>query len=154
MPKLTELYLANNNIGSLMGIEGLPSLKILHLRHNKIEKIEEEGLGELPSLEYLNLRTNKIADLENLFRLFTQFSTVKRVNFLNCPVEMGYSSMNIFMSDVLAKNPAITRFCKIDVLEKHKLEAVFLAKYKWNKAEEARKIKEEEDKAKEGQEEG
>ena len=50
MPKLEELYLSNNNISSLIGLEGVPELKKLHLRHNKIEKIEEEGLPELPAL--------------------------------------------------------------------------------------------------------
>jgi Leucine-rich repeat (LRR) protein len=53
-----------------VGIENVPSLKKLHLRHNKIEKIEEEGLPDLPALEYLNLRTNKIGTMDDLSRLF------------------------------------------------------------------------------------
>jgi Leucine-rich repeat (LRR) protein len=77
MPKLEELWASNNNIASLVGLDGVPALKKLHLRHNKIEKIEEEGLPDLQALEYLNLRTNKIADLENLFRLFAAFPAVK-----------------------------------------------------------------------------
>jgi Leucine-rich repeat (LRR) protein len=60
MPRLEELYVQNNSVSSLVGLEGVPALKKLHLRHNKIEKIEEEGLPELPALEFLNLRTNKI----------------------------------------------------------------------------------------------
>jgi len=148
MPKLEELFLANNNISSLVGLEGLSALKVLHVRHNKIEKIEEEGIAEIPTLEVLNLRTNKIADLENLFRLFTVYPSVKKLNFLNCPVELSYSSMNLFLADVLAKNPAITRFCKVDVNDKHKLEAVYLAKYKFEKAEVERKKLEEEERLK------
>ena len=50
MPKLEELYASNNMISTLIGGEGLVSLKILHLRHNKIDKIEEEGVPEFPSL--------------------------------------------------------------------------------------------------------
>jgi Leucine-rich repeat (LRR) protein len=77
MPKLEELYIANNNISSLVGLDGVPNLKRLHIRHNKIEKIEEEGLPELAMLEYLNLRTNKVNDLDNLFRLFAAFGSLK-----------------------------------------------------------------------------
>jgi len=69
MPKLEELYLASNNLTNLNGYEGLPSLKKLHLRRNKIEKIDDE-IPELPALEYLNLRSNKIPNMENLAKLF------------------------------------------------------------------------------------
>ena len=148
MPRLEELYLSNNNISSMIGIEGVPVLKKLHLRHNKIEKIEEEGLPELPALEYLNLRTNKLAAMEDLFRLFGAFATIKDINVLNCPIELEFSSMNIFIGDVLAKNPMLSRFCKISVTDKHKLEAVYLAQYKWTKEEEERKRVEEEERKK------
>jgi len=50
MPKLEELYASNNMITTLTGGDGLVSLKKLHLRHNKIDKIEEEGVPEFPSL--------------------------------------------------------------------------------------------------------
>ena len=84
MPKLESLYLANNSVSTLTGCEGLTSLKFLHLRSNKIEKIEEE-LPELPALEYLNLRSNKIPDLENMLRLFTTYgATLKDLNVINC----------------------------------------------------------------------
>ena len=64
MPKLEELYLANNLISSFNGWEGgLPALKRLHLRRNKIKVFEEE-LSELPELEYLNIRHNEIETLE------------------------------------------------------------------------------------------
>jgi Leucine-rich repeat (LRR) protein len=53
----------------MTGLDAVPSLKILNLRHNKIEKIDEE-LVPLEALESLNLRTNKIPDMENLVRLF------------------------------------------------------------------------------------
>ena len=157
MPKLEELYLANNSITSLTGFDGLPALRKLHLRHNKIEKIEEEGVPELPALEYLNLRTNKIAAMEDVVRIINHpgFPSLKMINFLNCPIELSYSSMNMFIADVLFKNPAITRFCKVDVTDKHKLEAVHLAKYKWGKSEEERlRLEEEERKKAEAEGEG
>ena len=68
MPKLEELYLASNNLSALNGYEGLPALRKLHLRRNKIEKIDDE-IPELPALEYLNLRSNKIPNMENLVKL-------------------------------------------------------------------------------------
>jgi Leucine-rich repeat (LRR) protein len=148
MPKLEELYIANNNISSLIGIEGVPALKKLHLRHNKIEKIEEEGLPELPALEYLNMRTNKVANIEDLSRLFPAFPTIKDLNILNCPLELEYSSMNMLIADVLAKNPTIQKFCKVTITDKTRLEAVYLAKYKWTKSEEERKKLEEEERKK------
>jgi len=144
MPKLQELYLANNNLTQLTGYEGLPGLKVLHLRRNKIEKIEDE-LPELPALEYLNLRSNKVPDLENLFKLF-QYAALRDLSVMNCPVELGFSSMNLFVAEVLIKNPTIKRFCKVEVTDANKLEAVFLAQHKWNKAEEERKRLEAEEK--------
>ena len=143
MPKLEELYLGNNSISSLSGYDGLPALKKLHLRRNKIEKIEEEGVPELPALEYLNLRSNKVKDspsinFEHMVRLFGYFPTLKDLNVINCQVELGYSSMNILIAEVLEKNPKISRFCKVEITDAHRLEAVYLAKYKWTKAEEQR----------------
>lgn len=152
LPKCQELYISNNAIVSLTGLDGMASLRVLHVRHNKIEKVEEEGIAEIPTLETLNLRTNKIPDLDNLFRLFAAYPNVKNLNLLNCPVELAYSSMNLFLADVLAKKPDIKRFCKVDVNDKNKLEAVYLAKYKWEKAEAERKKLEEEERRKAEQE--
>ena len=59
MPKLEELYLQGNAVSSITGYDGLPELRKLNLRRNKIEKIEEE-LPPLEKLEYLNLRKNNI----------------------------------------------------------------------------------------------
>jgi len=85
MPKLEELYLYENSISTLVGIEGVPALKKLHLRHNKIEKIEEE-MPPLEKLEYLNLRANKIGSMEHLERLYA-FATLTDLSVINNPVE-------------------------------------------------------------------
>ena len=77
-------------------------------------------------------------------RLF-QFTTLKDLNVINCPVELGYSSINIFIASVLVKNPTIKRFCKVEITDTNKLEAVYLAQHEWLKAEEERKRKEEEE---------
>lgn len=76
--------------------------------------------------------------MEHVIRLFGFFPTLKDLNVLNCKVELGYSSMNIFIAEVLEKNPKIARLCKVEITDAHRLEAVYLAKYKWQKAEEKR----------------
>jgi hypothetical protein len=46
---------------------------------------------------------------------------------LGCPVERIPSSFNLLLAEVLIKNPKIKRFCKVEVTDQHKLEAVYLA---------------------------
>lgn len=70
MAKLEELYMAQNLISILTGWENLPSLRKLHLRKNKIEKVPEEEMPDLPALEYINLRRNNIENLEVIVKLF------------------------------------------------------------------------------------
>ena len=77
-------------------------LKKLHLRSNKIDKIEEE-LPELPSLTYINLRRNKIPSMEVLGRLF-QFPNLTDINVIKNPVEQDASSFEVIMADVLRKS--------------------------------------------------
>jgi len=88
MPKLTELYLQNNAIASLVGVEGLPALKKLNLRHNKLEKVEDEVPFEemYPALEYLNLRTNKIPGMDDVVKLI-RFPALLDLNLINNPCE-------------------------------------------------------------------
>ena len=105
MPKLLELYLANNQIAALNGYDGLTALKKLHLRHNKIEKIEEE-MPELPALEYLNLRTNKLPAMDDVYKLL-QFPNLVDINVINCPCELAFSSMNIMVGKILQKKTAM-----------------------------------------------
>ena len=101
----------------------------------------------MPALEYLNLRSNKIDNMENLVKLF-QFTTLKDLNVYNCPVERSFSSMNIFVAEILIKNPKLSRFCKVDITDAHKLEAVFLGKYQFAEAEKKRLALEEEERLK------
>lgn len=125
----------------------MPALKKLHLRHNKIEKIEEE-MPELPALEYLNLRTNKLPGMDDVERLLTVFPALIDINVINCPVELAFSSMNIMVGKILPKKTAMKRFCKVDITDQHRLEAVYLSKYDWTKKEEERKRLEEEERIK------
>jgi len=105
MARLEELYMASNSISNLNGWESLPVLKKLHLRRNKVEKIEEE-LPELPAIEYINLRSNKIPNLEVLERLYV-FETLQDINVMNNPVESNATSFNLLIAEVLIKNPKV-----------------------------------------------
>jgi Leucine-rich repeat (LRR) protein len=146
MPKLEELYLENNAVTSLAGYDNLPSLRKLHLRKNKVEKIEEE-LPELASLQYLNLRSNKIPSLEQLVKLFA-YPALTDINVLSCPVERNASSLNLLIAELLIVNPKVKRFCKVEIQDAHKLEAVYLSRYRWEKSEEERIRREEEERRK------
>ena len=138
MPKLEELYMATNLITTLNGWENLPSLKKLHLRKNKIDKIPEEEMPDLPALEYINLRRNNIEKLDVLVRLF-QFKALTDINVLNNPIDTNSSSRELLFAQVLHKNPGIKRFNKAPVTEKNLLQAVHYGKYKFEKDEEERK---------------
>ena len=155
MPKLEECYLANNNIASLEGYADLPALKKLHLRRNKIAKFPEE-MVELPALEYLNLRSNQIENMEGILKLFTTFTTLNNLNVINTPVELSFSSMNVFLAELMQSQPKTKRFCKVEVTDARRLEAVFLGKYKFNKRDQERIAAEEKAKAEAaaGEEEG
>lgn len=91
MPKLERLFMANNLLTALAGWESLPMLKVLHLRRNKIEKIDEE-LPPLDELTQINLRSNNIKELETALRVF-QFPKVEDINILNNPCDTDMSSM-------------------------------------------------------------
>jgi hypothetical protein len=138
--------MANNAVTVLSGWEGMPALKKLHLRRNKIEKIDEE-LPPLENLEYINLRANKIPNMETLEKLFKN-PLLRDISVLNNPVEQNSSSFNILVAEVLIKNPKIKRFCKLEISETNQLEAVNLKKFKWIKSEEERKRKAAEEAAK------
>ena len=86
MPKLEELYIESNVIGSILGYETMPKLRRFHLRKNKIEKFEDE-LPPHEGLVYLNLRGNKVPSLDQVERLYTTFPNMTDVNIIGNPVE-------------------------------------------------------------------
>lgn len=73
-PKLDSLYLAGNKIRSLLGIEMLVNLRILHVRNNPIKYLNG-FVPELVKLQYLNLRNCKVAKLKQIKKLRVCFST-------------------------------------------------------------------------------
>jgi len=64
---LQELYLAENKIEKIEGLEKLTSLHTLHLRSNAISSLD--GFASLTALKYLNLRDNQISEYSELVKL-------------------------------------------------------------------------------------
>jgi len=104
--------MANNAVTVLGGWEGMPALKRLHLRRNKVEKVQEEDFVPLEQLEYLNLRANKIPSME-VFEKLLKNPVCFDISVLNNPVEQNCSSFNVLMADVLSRQPKMVRFCKV-----------------------------------------
>lgn len=142
LPALESLDLANNAIAALGGYEGLDALKSLNLEGTKIDKIEEE-CPPLPALESINLSSTRISNIENLKNIF-QFEQLSSLNIEDTPVENNASSFNMFLAELLNLSPKLATYCEKDVTDQNKYEAVYLAKYRFEKKEEERKRKEEE----------
>ncbi|NXK40000.1 LRC23 protein, partial [Piprites chloris] len=68
LPKLKKLYLAQTNIRSLEGLEGLEELETLHLRDNKLETLDGFS-SSMKCLQYLNLRNNGIGSFQEVEKL-------------------------------------------------------------------------------------
>lgn len=79
--------------------------------------------------------------MERLFK----FEKLTDINVLNNPVEQNATSFNIFVADAVSRRPQITRFCKVEITEANRLEAVYLKEWRWTKSEEERKKKEKEE---------
>ncbi|KAL6261003.1 hypothetical protein P5V15_008530 [Pogonomyrmex californicus] len=67
-PTLTRLFLAENQIEKIEGLDALVNLRTLHLRHNKLANLD--GFTKrCHSLKYLNLRNNEISRISELEKL-------------------------------------------------------------------------------------
>ncbi|CAH3891090.1 unnamed protein product [Pieris brassicae] len=67
-PNLDSLYLAGNKITSLLGIERLKNLRILHVRNNPIKLLNGFD-SEHKKLQYVNLRNCKVSTLKQVKKL-------------------------------------------------------------------------------------
>lgn len=93
------------------------------------------------------MRSNKILNIEQVSKLFV-FPNLTDINVLSCPVEKNSSSLNLLIAEILILNPKVRRFCKVEITDQNKLEAVYLARFRWEKSEEERIRKEEEERRK------
>ena len=87
MKCLKELYVCENELTDIRGLEHLPQLHKLSVRNNKIKGFLNP-FPQLPSLCYLNLRQNQIAKLEELCKIDVYITCV---NILQNPItdELG-----------------------------------------------------------------
>lgn len=82
LKNLRQLYVCENELTDIRGLEVLPNLQKLSVRNNKIKSILTP-FPFLPNLAYLNLRENQIAKLEELKKID---SHVVGINILQNPV--------------------------------------------------------------------
>ena len=62
MKNLKQLYVCENELTDIRGLENLPNLQKLSVRNNKLKGIYSP-FPTLPGLTYINLRENQIAKL-------------------------------------------------------------------------------------------
>ncbi|XP_075468733.1 leucine-rich repeat-containing protein 23 [Ascaphus truei] len=117
LSNLRELYLAQNNIKRLEGLESLVHLTSLHLRDNQLETLD--GFSEnLRALQYLNVRGNLVAELQEVPKLSALpilRALVLREN--PCEEEEGYRM------EILIALPHLERLDKDYYENEEKMEA-------------------------------
>jgi len=139
MPQLEELYLNENRIKSLTGLDNLVKLKRLHLRNNNIEAFEET-FPMLDSLEYLNLRENRISKFEEILKL----KELPKLNSLIISFNPLISDMgNIYFLETLIAFPNLKRLNKFEIT-KQVLYQKYMYQQKLFEEEKAKKLAEEE----------
>ena len=140
MPKLREIYLDDNVISAMNDYENIPELRVLSLKQNRIEKLEED-FPELPNLNKLNLKGNKISNKEYVKKL-VQFPALSDINITTNPV---FEDGNDYaVHEILMMNTKLKKINSVDITTTILQEAVFLGELLWKKQEEERIAKEKE----------
>ncbi|XP_019951580.2 leucine-rich repeat-containing protein 23 [Paralichthys olivaceus] len=118
LPNLQRLYLAQNVIKRLEGLERLEHLTTLHLRDNQLESLD--GLSpNMKCLKYLNVRGNAILDENGLRGLGLVSKTLRALVISNNPlVETTDSRIS-----VLLLVPQLERIDKDPVSAEERTEA-------------------------------
>lgn len=140
MPKLKEIHLKENIVSIINDYEGLPELRVLNLRQNRIEKLEED-LPELANLVTLNVRGNKISNKDYLKKLLN-YPQLKNFNIMENPVLEA--SGEFAVHEIININSKLKKVNKVEVTPKILQEAIFLGELHHKKAEEERIQKEKE----------
>ncbi|KAJ0036733.1 hypothetical protein NQD34_005410 [Periophthalmus magnuspinnatus] len=123
LPNLHHLYMAQNVIKHLKGLENLERLQTLHLRENQIETLDGLNLN-MRCLQYLNIRGNKVAN-ENAIQSLQYVSKSLQILVLseNPVVESTEYRINIVMLlpnlERLDKDP-VTSDERVEAKEKFK----------------------------------
>ena len=122
-PGLIRLYLAENQIEKLEGLEILVNLRILHLRSNKISSLDGFD-SHCAKLSYLNLRNNEITKISELEKL-NCLPALETLIILENPVtaDREVEEESAYRHVVLAMLPNLTRIDKDPVLYKERKQA-------------------------------
>ena len=83
---LEALWLTNNNLTSITGLEKNFRIKILCLGNNRISSLEGSSLSVMKFLETLYLNNNKLKNLDKVLTYLKQFSFLKNLNLFGNPV--------------------------------------------------------------------
>ncbi|XP_012239080.1 leucine-rich repeat-containing protein 23-like [Bombus impatiens] len=122
-PGLIRLYLAENQIEKVEGLEILVNLRILHLRSNKISNLDGFD-SRCAKLSYLNLRNNEITKISELEKL-NCLTALETLIILENPViaDREVAEEAAYRHIVLAMLPNLTRIDKDPVLYDERKEA-------------------------------
>ncbi|NXA98289.1 LRC23 protein, partial [Melanocharis versteri] len=115
--KLKRLYLAQNIICSLEGLEEFEQLETLHLRDNKLEALD--GFSDsMKCLQYLNLRSNGIKSFQEVEKLRV-LPVLQALVLMDNPC----SEEPDYRLEVLSRLPQLQRLDKESIEEEEREEA-------------------------------
>ncbi|XP_062871665.1 leucine-rich repeat-containing protein 23 [Trichomycterus rosablanca] len=118
LPNLRRLYLAQNKINRLEGLEKLERLTTLHLRDNQLETLD--GIcHSMKSLQYLNLRGNLVSSQQALQSLMSVAQTLRVLVLAENPL----SEKDDYRLSVLSRLPLLDRLDKDSVSSEERAEA-------------------------------
>ena len=83
---LEALWLTNNNLTSITGLESNFRIKFLCCSFNRIISLENSSLHVMKFLETLYLNNNKLKNLDKVLNYLKQFSFLKNLNLFANPV--------------------------------------------------------------------
>lgn len=92
--QIEELFIMNNSLTSLDGIERLPCLRILYCSRNNLRTLK--ALYNLQYLEYIDCSFNKLSSLEGLEQSYY-------LQFINC------KNNNIHCLNIVNELPNLTK---------------------------------------------
>lgn len=122
-PGLVRLYLGENQIDRLEGLEILVNLKILHLRSNKIWNLSGFD-ARCAKLNYLNLRNNEITKISE-FEKLNCLPALETLIIMENPAidDKEMEEEFAYRQIILAMLPNLTRIDKDPVMYDEKKEA-------------------------------
>ncbi|TPX49225.1 hypothetical protein SeMB42_g02686 [Synchytrium endobioticum] len=117
-PALQRLYLAHNHIDAVVDLDALPRLAVLHLRANKIARLDGFSAANA-CLATLNLRANQVSDASELDKLAC-LPALTRLSLGENPLS---ETNEHYRLEVVFRVPNVTVLDKIDVTPDEREEA-------------------------------